>query len=93
MTEDEARLSAVVSGHVQAVGFRAWVEERADELGLRGSVANRPDGRVEIQAEGPRDACAALLDLLRGSQTPGTVQDVEHSWSDARGEQGRFRAR
>lgn len=93
MTDEQARLTAVVSGQVQAVGFRAWVEERADELGLRGSVVNRPDGRVELVAEGPRDASAALLDLLHGDHTPGNVQDVEHSWSDAHGEQGRFRAR
>lgn len=73
---DEARLTAWVHGHVQGVGFRWWTRSRALELGLTGSAANQPDGRVLVIAQGPRQACEQLLDLLRGGTTPGSVDTV-----------------
>jgi len=48
------RLEAVVRGYVQGVGFRAFVAREARRLALAGEVANRPDGRVEVTAEGAR---------------------------------------
>ena len=82
---DSVRLTAWVHGRVQGVGFRWWVRSRALELGLVGSVANLPDGRVEVVAEGPRNACQALLDALNGSRTPGRVRNVVERWGQSRG--------
>ena len=83
---DEAvRVTAWVHGRVQGVGFRWWVRARALELGLVGSAANLPDGRVEVVAEGPRPACQALLDALNGSGTPGRVRTVVERWGQSRG--------
>ncbi len=73
---EQARLTAWVHGHVQGVGFRWWTRSRALELGLTGSAANQRDGRVLVVAQGPRQACERLLDLLRGGTTPGTVDNV-----------------
>jgi acylphosphatase len=42
----------IVSGRVQGVGFRYYVEHVAGELGLDGYVRNRRDGRVEVFAIG-----------------------------------------
>ncbi|MCS7083810.1 MAG: acylphosphatase [Aquificaceae bacterium] len=41
-----------VEGKVQGVGFRAFVRDRAVELGLSGWVKNLPDGRVEALLAG-----------------------------------------
>ncbi|GAA4476095.1 acylphosphatase [Rhodococcus olei] len=82
---DRARLTAWVHGTVQGVGFRWWTRARALELGLVGHATNRPDGRVLVIAEGPRRDCERLLDLLRSGATPGTVDLVVESWSDAAG--------
>lgn len=90
---ERARLSVQVRGWVQGVGFRYWVRQRARELGLRGSAANLPDGRVAIVAEGPRDACEALLDVLRGPAAPGTVTDLVTEWGDPLNEPVGFRIR
>lgn len=60
-------LHALVRGHVQGVGFRWFVRQRARELGLRGWVRNRSDGTVEVEAEGERSA----LERLRGSLAAG----------------------
>ena len=85
---DEVRLTALVSGRVQGVGFRYWVREQADPLGLAGSATNLRDGRVEVIAEGPRERCQQLLDALEGDRTPGTVSAVDASWADPRGLDG-----
>ena len=68
----EVRLTAWVHGYVQGVGFRWWTRSRALELGLTGYASNKPDGRVQVVAQGPRDACQRLLDLLQSGNTPGT---------------------
>lgn len=83
--EDEVRLTAVVKGHVQGVGFRWWTRARALELGLRGSASNLEDGRVEVVAEGAEPAVRSLLELLRGPGAPGRVDFVAERWTAPRG--------
>jgi acylphosphatase len=80
---EEVRLTAWVHGNVQGVGFRYWTRARALELGLAGYVSNKPDGRVEVVAEGSREACERLLEVLQGGSTPGSVDKVVADWSDA----------
>jgi acylphosphatase len=50
----------LVSGRVQGVWFRESCRLEAQRLALAGWAGNRPDGRVEIEVEGPADAVAAL---------------------------------
>lgn len=82
LTAPDVRLTAWVHGHVQGVGFRWWTRSRALELGLTGYAANRPDGRVQVVAQGPRPGCQQLLDLLQSGQTPGRVDTVVADWAD-----------
>ncbi|MFI6323862.1 acylphosphatase [Nonomuraea sp. NPDC050556] len=82
---ETVRVTAWVRGHVQGVGFRWWTRARALELGLVGWARNMDDGRVEVVAEGDREACVKLLDLLRGCDTPGRVTGVVERWSESRG--------
>lgn len=79
-------MTAFVKGQVQGVGFRWWTRARALELGLAGSATNLADGRVEVVAEGPEEACRALLELLAGG--PGRVEFVAERWGQTRGESG-----
>lgn len=79
----DVRLTAWVHGHVQGVGFRWWTRSRALELGLTGYAANRPDGRVQVVAQGPRLDCQRLLELLQGGTTPGRVDTVVADWMAA----------
>lgn len=88
---ETARARALVSGHVQGVGFRDWAQRRATSLGLTGTARNLSDGRVEIVAEGQRDAVESLLDGLYSTEPPGRVRDVDVSWSEATGETSGFR--
>jgi acylphosphatase len=78
----DVRLTAWVHGYVQGVGFRWWTRARALELGLTGYASNRPDGRVQVVAQGPRSACERLLELLQSGDTPGHVDKVVADWSE-----------
>jgi acylphosphatase len=80
--ESDVRLTAWVHGSVQGVGFRWWTRSRALELGLTGFAANKADGRVQVVAQGPREACERLLGLLNGGDTPGQVDKVIVDWSE-----------
>jgi DNA ligase D-like protein (predicted 3'-phosphoesterase) len=68
---------AVVSGEVQAVGFREATLRRAQELGALGWVRNEDDGSVRVHAEGPEDAVEGLLSFLREGPPGATVDGVE----------------
>jgi acylphosphatase len=83
MSGGDVRLTAWVHGYVQGVGFRWWTRARALELGLTGFASNRPDGRVQVVAQGPREVCQRLLDLLESGKTPGSVDNVVADWSEA----------
>lgn len=82
--EEEVRALVFVRGRVQGVGFRWWTRARALELGLSGHARNLPDGRVEVNAQGPRSAVERLLELL-GEQPsthrrPGQVTGTTAQW-------------
>ena len=72
----------MISGRVQGVGYRAWVEHRARTHGLEGWVRNRRDGSVEALFAGPADVVsemgrgAAADRHLRGSSRSRTKPPV-----------------
>jgi acylphosphatase len=66
----------VVSGRVQGVGFRFFVQEWADSLGVVGYVRNLPDGRVEAWLEGPPHAVAEVVQRIRRGPPAARVDAV-----------------
>ena len=74
-----------VTGRVQGVGYRAWVEHRARAQGLEGWVRNRNDGSVEALFSGPADAVADMIALCRHGPSSARVAAVqeEAAGSDA----------
>jgi acylphosphatase len=85
---DPVRVVAVVSGHVQGVGYRWFVRELAGAARVAGSARNLPDGRVEVVAEGPPDAVRRLVAALDGPRAPGRVERVESREEPAQGVHG-----
>ena len=61
-----------MSGRVQGVGFRWFVEEEARAIGLAGWVRNLDDGRVEAYAVGT----PAQLDRLAARMHQGPPQSL-----------------
>ena len=67
MTEaaaDERQEGFRVHGRVQGVGFRWWTRETARGLDVRGTVANRPDGTVEVHVNGTQKAVELFAEQL-----------------------------
>ncbi|BCL83448.1 acylphosphatase [Ktedonobacteria bacterium brp13] len=75
-------LYAVVVGDVQGVGFRYFVIQEAQPLGLHGYVRNDSNGDVEVVAQGPRPALERLLLSLRKGPPAAQVQDVQTTWRE-----------
>jgi acylphosphatase len=71
------RVVALVSGHVQGVGYRWFVRQTATEHDVSGAATNLPDGRVEVVLEGPPDDVRTVLAELSGPRAPGTVAGVQ----------------
>lgn len=67
----------LISGRVQGVGFRYFVQERAVGLGLNGFAKNLEDGRVEVYAAGPPDKLNELAGTLRIGPTMADVRSVD----------------
>jgi acylphosphatase len=77
-----------VSGRVQGVGFRFFVQRAARSLGLAGYVRNLPDRRVEVAVEGPRADVDALVDAVRAGPPGAAVTAVDVVWEPPGGEPG-----
>jgi len=75
-------LHCVVSGKVQGVYFRAFVQEQADSLGLRGWVRNLADGKLEVLAQGSEEAQKALVERLWQGPARAQVEQVEANHID-----------
>lgn len=86
----EVRLHAVVEGRVQGVGFRYFVLEKAQLLGVTGWVRNRWDDTVEVTAEGERQTLEKLLAHLQRGPRSSMVTTVKTAWQEATGEFMRF---
>lgn len=65
-----------VTGRVQGVWFRGWTVDVARSLGLSGWVRNRPDGSVEILADGDTAALDALIHRCREGPPGARVDDI-----------------
>jgi len=88
----QEQLHAKVMGRVQGVGFRFFVIETAQQLGLTGWVRNRWDESVEVLAEGEHDKLEQLLFALRRGPSLAHVTQVQYEWGEASGAYNRFQA-
>jgi acylphosphatase len=66
----------VVTGRVQGVGFRFFVQDAALREGVSGFVRNRPDGRVEAQVEGELEAVTRVERALAQGPPGARVDDL-----------------
>jgi acylphosphatase len=54
---------ARITGRVQGVGFRAWMEQTAERMGVSGWVRNRRDGSVEAVIAGDTSKVDEMLTM------------------------------
>jgi len=67
----------VIRGRVQGIGFRAWTEVTALELGVEGWVRNRRDGAVEAVFAGTEEVVLTMIELCRQGPAGARVEAVD----------------
>lgn len=73
-------IEAMVSGTVQGVRFRDFVQTQAGALSVLGQVENLPDGTVRIIAQGSPEVLKALIDTLHEGSVLARVEQVAVTW-------------
>jgi len=66
----------IISGRVQGVGFRYFVQSVAVRESLSGWVRNLDDGRVETAAAGDKDAMERFERAIRQGPSSARVEHV-----------------
>jgi acylphosphatase len=69
----------VISGRVQGVGFRWFVEREAAQIGVAGWVRNCDNGDVEVMASGTPDQLRALRQKLQQGPRAARVDHVSEA--------------
>lgn len=77
-------MNCVVTGNVQGVRYRDYVQGAAGELGLVGYVRNNPDGTVQVLAQGEPEVLRAFVEYLHEGSVLSSVESVSVDWGTAR---------
>ena len=81
----------VIGGRVQGVGYREWMVNQAQRLGVVGWVRNLPDGTVQALVYGQTAAVEELLRACRRGPPMAVVSRIEEEWTDPPDEPGFIR--
>lgn len=68
----------LISGRVQGVGYRAFSQEQALNLGLTGWVRNLKGGRVEVLAGGSEFALGEFHKALQEGPPSSQVEELKY---------------
>ncbi len=83
---EKVRARVVIEGRVQGVFFRYHTQETALQLGLKGWVINRRDGRVEAVFEGDKEKVDQIIRWCHCGPSEARVTKVRLDWEDYTGE-------
>jgi len=92
-THESGRIHIYVTGRVQGVGFRAFVQHTAVELGLCGWVRNVGYNQVETIAEGSPQVLDHFLEAVRTGPRGARVNGSNFNWEIPLGEFKAFEIR
>lgn len=76
-------LYAIISGTVQGVHFRDYIQVSAGKLGLTGFVRNNRDGTVAVVAHGMPDQLKLFVEYLHEGSLQSRVEGVSVEWRTA----------
>ena len=83
---DAGRAHVWVTGRVQAVGFRAYVESIAWQAGVTGWVRNVGYDTVEAVAEGERAKVEQFVEMMKQGPRSSRVDESRIEWEEVTGE-------
>jgi len=73
-------IQATITGLVQSVGYRDFVQGAAAELALVGYVKNKADGSVLVCAQGEPESLRLLVEYLHEGSLLSRVDGVAVEW-------------
>jgi acylphosphatase len=76
-------IHCVVSGKVQGVAYRTYVQDAATELELCGYVRNLEDKTVEVVAQGDPATLKSFIEYLHEGSLLAMVEGVAVEWRSA----------
>ena len=80
------RVHVWVQGRVQAVGFRAFVQQNAFQIGVTGWVRNVGYNTVEAVAEGTKEQIEDFLQMVKRGPSVSRVDESREEWEQVTGE-------
>lgn len=75
-----SEIHCVVSGKVQRVGYRDYIECYAKEQELFGWIMNHENGTVEIVLQGTPDELKACIEVLNQGSLLACVENMIIDW-------------
>ncbi len=81
----QERCHLIISGRVQGVCYRMYARDEAIRLRLTGWVRNKPDGTVEIMAEGESAKLCKFLAWCLTGPPMARITDIKDNFSTATG--------
>jgi acylphosphatase len=78
----EKAYNVKISGKVQRTGYRRFILENAQELGLSGYVRNMADGSIAIFVQGEKNLVKQFLDKIKEAPLPVVVKSFEVKAAD-----------
>ena len=76
------RAHIIVEGLVQGVGFRWFVMQRAEALGIKGWAKNHYNGSVEIEAEADRSMLEEFIKEVKVGPRSAHVTNLRIEWNE-----------
>ena len=67
----------LITGSVQSVFFRQFVQQQAVKQNVKGFIRNLEDGRIEIFVEGDQDNVSSMRELCRKGPPHSIIRAVE----------------
>ena len=73
-------LNMKITGKVQGVGFRFFVQQQAQKLGINGWVSNKSNGDVEALAQGEKADLEQFIAKVKEGPSFSRVENVSLNW-------------
>lgn len=71
-----------ISGFVQGVGYRNFVQHKAKKMGIRGWTRNLSDRRVEVIAQADEETLKALIKICERGPFLAEVKSISVHWEE-----------
>ncbi|MGA2142989.1 MAG: acylphosphatase [Brevinematales bacterium] len=72
------KITAVISGRVQGVGFRYYIMQKAEMIGVKGWVMNTSAGDVKTVAEGEESQINDFLLYIGKGPSGARIENIEY---------------